>query len=482
MDSIGLWHFDEGAGATTADATGNGHTADHGDDAAWVPGVCGTGTASSFFVSSAGDFAGLTSLSIDLWVRPTGSFGGNLVGMDECCAETFTLELLPAGQIRFTINGECCPGDWEPESVTTTQVLPSSAWSHVRASYEAGGAIALAINATVVVSRKSAITQLEGQLGTLEINGSSGAYLDEVHIALAPDTVAPTGSLVISAAAPYTSSAELSLSVPATDALSGVSTMQLSESPSFVGAPWESYTPATQFSLSAAQGAKTVYGRFRDAAGNTSAAYSDSIILDSVPPTSSVNALPQDQTSGTFGVSWSGSDATSGIAMYEVQYRDMGVTSPQGLRASASAWTPWQRRTSTSWLFRGKTGHRYCFRSRALDRAGLAEAWPASQFGDTCTRVKDGQSPTGRVVINNGAAKTPNRDVLLQLSASDNVKVAQVQISNSSLFGGVRWRIFTRSTVWRLTQGVGRKLVYVRYRDLDGNVSRVFTDSIMLSP
>ncbi len=89
--------------------------------------------------------------------------------------------------------------------------------------------------------------------------------------------------------------------------------------------------------------------------------------VDTTPPQSQIASLPA-ESSSTFTVSWSGSDATSGIASYDVQMRD-----------GDGAWQDWQINTANiSATFSGTPGHTYHFRSRAHDQAGNTESWPSS--------------------------------------------------------------------------------------------------------
>jgi len=97
--------------------------------------------------------------------------------------------------------------------------------------------------------------------------------------------------------------------------------------------------------------------------------------VDTSSPQSRVVSLPS-ESEATFTVSWFGSDATSGIASYDVQVRDGG-----GL------WWDWKTNTAdSSATFSGTPGHTYCFRSRARDRAGNVESWFSSP--DACTMVR----------------------------------------------------------------------------------------------
>jgi hypothetical protein len=96
---------------------------------------------------------------------------------------------------------------------------------------------------------------------------------------------------------------------------------------------------------------------------------SDGILVDTVPPTSHVNALASEVHDATIRVSWGGSDDLSWIASYDVQARD----------GESGAWWDWQVRTSlTSADFVGRRTHAYYFRCRGSDMAGNLEEYPES--------------------------------------------------------------------------------------------------------
>ncbi|MCA9382202.1 hypothetical protein KC660_02225 [Candidatus Dojkabacteria bacterium] len=102
------------------------------------------------------------------------------------------------------------------------------------------------------------------------------------HISI--DNIAPTGSISINGGDAYTSSANVILTLSATDTGSGVSQMMISNSSSFSGATWETYSTTKAWSLISGNGTKTVYVKYKDNDSNISSAYSDSIILDSTVP------------------------------------------------------------------------------------------------------------------------------------------------------------------------------------------------------
>lgn len=91
--------------------------------------------------------------------------------------------------------------------------------------------------------------------------------------------------------------------------------------------------------------------------------------IDTIAPTSSVNALPQYAPSPNFPVSWSGSDNAggSGIATYDVQFQ-----------VDEGNWQDWLVGFSgTSATFTGGQDQtEYGFRVRATDRAGNVESYP----------------------------------------------------------------------------------------------------------
>jgi hypothetical protein len=96
---------------------------------------------------------------------------------------------------------------------------------------------------------------------------------------------------------------------------------------------------------------------------------SNGFMVDTLPPvvtiTSPTSAFT---TTPTIAVSWSGSDATSGLASYDVQYQ-----------ADGGAWTSLLTHTAlVSTTFAASNGHAYAFQVRATDNAGNTSAWVTS--------------------------------------------------------------------------------------------------------
>src|SRR3989338_987816 len=135
------------------------------------------------------------------------------------------------------------------------------------------------------------------------------------------DITAPTGSLNINSGASYTTSTSVTLTLSATDDAVGVTGYYASETstiPSASATGWTSITSTTSYSasvsfaLSSGDGTKTVYVWFKDAAGNVSSSASDSITLDTTPPTVSSTSPSDNATSVALSTSIT---ATFGEAM-----------------------------------------------------------------------------------------------------------------------------------------------------------------------
>jgi len=127
------------------------------------------------------------------------------------------------------------------------------------------------------------------------------------------DSSPPTGTIVINADASYTNSLTATLTLTCSDSESGCSQMQFSND----NIDWltpEAYAESKTWSLPSGDGTKTVYVKFGDAAGNWSGAYSDTIVLDTIVPTTTASPAGGTYTSAQ-DVTLSCSDSTgSGCA------------------------------------------------------------------------------------------------------------------------------------------------------------------------
>ncbi|HEX7085876.1 MAG TPA: Ig-like domain-containing protein [Vicinamibacterales bacterium] len=130
------------------------------------------------------------------------------------------------------------------------------------------------------------------------------------------DTTPPTGTILINGGATYTNSADVTLALTCTDALTGCAQMQFSQD-ALTFTDFEPIASSKMVTLIGADGDKTVYVRFRDGAGNVSTAVSDTIVLDTTPPVITIVAPADNAAYGlnqAVTADYSCSDVTSGIA------------------------------------------------------------------------------------------------------------------------------------------------------------------------
>jgi len=281
------------------------------------------------------------------------------------------------------------------------------------------------------------------------------------------DQVAPTGAVVINNGAAYATNRNVSLGLAGSDSGTGVRQMYLFDGVTSSG--WISYTTSAAWPLAAGDGSKMVTARFRDLAGNISAPVTDSIVLDTLAPSVSVSPLSSYQFSPTFSVTVLGTDATSGVASYDLEFRD-------GLSGS---WTGWlTATTATNASFSGQDGHTYSFRVRAHDNAGNTSAFSS---GGTTTTVDATPPVADPLLINFGALQTTGITVGLSLNASDAASgVSAMSFSNDGTTWSA-WQPYATTAIWSLSAVDGEKTVYGRFRDAAGNISAVVSDTIVLN-
>jgi hypothetical protein len=107
------------------------------------------------------------------------------------------------------------------------------------------------------------------------------------------------------------------------------------------------------------------------------------VSCDTVPPTTSIDPLPNWSTENIV-VIWSGTDTAqsgcspSGIAYYDVQYR-----------RDNNNWVNWKSQTTgnSATLKGALSGSVYQFRARAVDKAGNVQSWPGAQASTTVDTV-----------------------------------------------------------------------------------------------
>jgi hypothetical protein len=106
--------------------------------------------------------------------------------------------------------------------------------------------------------------------------------------------------------------------------------------------------------------------------------------IDRVIPTCQVQPLPEKVYENVFQVSWAGTDDSSGIRSFDIQYQDSG-------RDEWRDWQVGQPSSKTYDLFTGQPGHTYYFRCRATENAGNLGSYPGE--ADTFTMIDPASRP-----------------------------------------------------------------------------------------
>jgi hypothetical protein len=217
-----------------------------------------------------------------------------------------------------------------------------------------------------------------------------------------PDSDPPVGSIVIGDGGAFTNTTAVSLATAASDAVSGVNQVALSND----GTTWttRSYSAAQDWTLSPGDGTKTVWAKWLDGAGNWSTPTAGTIVLDTVAPIGSILIAAGAGTTNTTSVvvDVAASDATSGVSEVALSNDD-------------AAWTMRSYAASQSWVLVSGDGLKTVF-AKWRDLAGhwsdpvsdtilLDTTVPATTVPDTVAPVAT--APTKTLVV--GSSLTSGR-------------------------------------------------------------------------
>ncbi|HNV86833.1 MAG TPA: Ig-like domain repeat protein, partial [Candidatus Omnitrophota bacterium] len=215
---------------------------------------------------------------------------------------------------------------------------------------------------------------------------SIGKVSPNATVLLKRDTLKPTGSININSGAAYAVSPSVTLNLSGTDAGSGMNTMSFSTDGKTWTAP-AAYSATKSFTLPSGDGKKTVYVKYFDKAGNASAVYSKSIILDTAKPTGSINinSGAAYAVSPSVTLNLSGTDAGSGMNTMSFSTDGKTWTAPAAYSATKSFTLPSGDGKKTVYV-------------KYFDKAGNASAVYSKSI------ILDTAKPTGSININSGAA------------------------------------------------------------------------------
>ena len=225
----------------------------------------------------------------------------------------------------------------------------------------------------------------------------------------------------------------------------------------------ETFAPSKIISLPKGDGAKSVSVRYLADDGTPLGESSASIILDTKSPvgTMMINNRDKYTKSRDVTLAITASDITSGLASLCIR--------EDRVPCGAGEFTPFVATTTHSLKSPGD-GKKTVY-VILKDLAGkTSKPLKGSITLDTIP-------PTGSILINNDAAVTTNPLVKLKIKG---VKAATMQLSLDSGATWGAWEKLVSSKQVTLPAGAGEKTVKVRFKDLAGNESTEYGDSITL--
>jgi hypothetical protein len=204
-------------------------------------------------------------------------------------------------------------------------------------------------------------------VGTSDPSSPSNAVIP------APDTTPPSVTFTSAAPSAFTSSKSVSVGFSGSDPDDASGALSATCTRDGVAAACASPYTATGL----ADGGHTFSVQLRDPAGNVSNVASTSWTVDTVAPTVSMPTRPAFGLPSSWGLSWSGTDARSGVANYDVRYARAAYTTGFGAWAYPG---PWQHTSAVKATLAGvAAGYDYCFAVRSRDKAGNVSGWSANR-------------------------------------------------------------------------------------------------------
>jgi hypothetical protein len=166
----------------------------------------------------------------------------------------------------------------------------------------------------------------ESARNVLEYWSADNAGHEESHHFLTGiklDKTIPLGSVVINNGAIYTNSTSVTMSLNATDIVSGIYRVRFSNDGVWDTEPWESFSPTKSWTLTSGDGTKIVYFQIKDNAELISSTYSNSTLLDTNIP--SIGTPLRDpsgdvQPNLLVGISVNVTDSGSGLKSVTLAY------------------------------------------------------------------------------------------------------------------------------------------------------------------
>lgn len=268
----------------------------------------------------------------------------------------------------------------------------SRALTNVKVTQQTSGSTATLSTATTGTASVVAVANTTYMFTIIaeDMWGNANGASTSVTVA-PPDTIKPTGSMTLP---PYVSGYPVDVTLSASDNSGSVALMRVWGDGSDSG--WIPYATTRSWTPSSGDGTKTLNAQYKDASGNLSDTYSASTQRESTVPTCRAASPPT--ASGPFQVSWTGTDAPSGIREYDLFYK----------QGTGGVWNAWLTGTTSlsSSFSAGDAGNTYYFACVATDRAGNRGSFDVNGNGDTQTALSGTLISNLRVEDKTGTSAT----------------------------------------------------------------------------
>jgi chitodextrinase len=481
-----LWHFDDGAGTTALDSSGNKINALLVNGPTWTSGKANNavnldGINDCISASPNALIDNLSSFSITAWIFPTSVLNGSL-----------GLQIVNKGNKRFSFSDSDSPAGVGTLMVklpfsggtTTTYssaVVPVNQWSHVGLTVDgsadrkahiylngqevayyvqpagSGTLVAdVAPNNWFIGSYNGSGTYFKGRIDEVQVFGSalSAAAVLQIYNYIANDTTPPSIPSNLTGAPLSDTQTKISWSAASDNV--GVTAYQISRSGAIIGTVAalsfsdSGLSPATAYPYTVAAA---------DAAGNISAQSSPVVVTTLAPPDLIPPSIPGSLTASALSatqieLSWMASTDNVGVAGYQV-FRGAALVSTTA---------------NNTFIDQGLTQNTsYTYTVKSFDAAGNVSG--ASSPASMTTLTSPDTTPPS-VSIGSPAANANVAGVIsVAATASDNVGVVGVQFKVDGVNLGAESLSAPYTATWDTTLSVnGAHTLSAVARDAAGNL------------
>ena len=224
--------------------------------------------------------------------------------------------------------------------------------------------------------------------------------------------------------------------------------MKITDGPTFDGKNWEPYKTSKEWTLTGADGPKSLKAIFKDKAGNISATAGASIFLDRNPP------------AGTIEINKNLKFTTNRNVKLQIKVTEATEMTISNSSSFGSEWIPVAPKIA--WELTEGDGLKAVY-IKFKDAAGNI-----SEVATNGIELDSKPPAEGTISINNNAEYCTDKTgkVMLQIKSDG---AFQMKISNRSDFQGSTWITYSEAKEWLLLPGENERKVNIKFKDEAGN-------------